>query len=143
MVPSNSQHARTKALSRAQKPWRICPALCRKQGKTPKAERGYFRTSACRDRRGRLCRGRSVEIPPPVNPPRERIFNVPGAVLALAVLLVAIHLILEYALSERQASEMLTLYAFSPARYTDAAPPWLPAWWGPQLWTFVTYAFFH
>jgi membrane associated rhomboid family serine protease len=78
-----------------------------------------------------------------VNPPRERIFNVPGAVLALAVLLVAIHLILEYALSERQASEMLTLFAFSPARYTDAAPPWLPAWWGPQLWTFVTYAFFH
>jgi membrane associated rhomboid family serine protease len=78
-----------------------------------------------------------------VNPPRERIFNVPGAVLALAVLLVAIHLIREYVLSEQQADELLTLFAFSPARYVSVPPLWLPAWWGPQLWTFVTYAFFH
>ena len=78
-----------------------------------------------------------------MTPPRERIFNVPGAVLALALLLVAIHLIREYLLSERQADELLTLFAFSPARYAAVAPLWLPAWWGPQLWTFVTYAFFH
>jgi membrane associated rhomboid family serine protease len=78
-----------------------------------------------------------------VNPPRERIFNVPGAVLALAVLLVAIHVIQEYFLNERQVDELLTLFAFSPQRYAATAPPWLPAWWGPQIWTFVSYAFFH
>jgi membrane associated rhomboid family serine protease len=78
-----------------------------------------------------------------VNPPRERIFNVPGAVLALAVLLVAIHVVQEYLLNERQVDELLTLFAFSPQRYAGTAPPWLPAWWGPQIWTFVSYAFFH
>jgi membrane associated rhomboid family serine protease len=80
---------------------------------------------------------------PAVNPPRERIFNVPGAVLALTVLLVAIHLGLEYLLSVKQTNELLSLFAFSPLRYTEMTPLWLPAWWGPQLWTFVSYAFFH
>ena len=78
-----------------------------------------------------------------MNPPRERIFNIPGAVLALTALLVVIHLIAEYVLTERQSSELLSLFAFSPARYIEAVPRWLPAWWGPQIWTFVSYAFFH
>jgi membrane associated rhomboid family serine protease len=78
-----------------------------------------------------------------VNPPRERIFNVPGPVLALVALLVAIYLVVEYVLSDQQANDILTLFAFSPARYADIVPRWLPAWWGPQLWTFVTYALFH
>jgi membrane associated rhomboid family serine protease len=78
-----------------------------------------------------------------VNPPRERIFNIPGAVLALAALLVAVHLIKEYVLTDQQASEVLALFAFSPARYGEVVPRWLPAWWGPQIWTFVSYAFFH
>ena len=68
---------------------------------------------------------------------------MPGAVLALVALLVAIHLIMEYVLTDRQASEMLSLFAFSPMRYTEVVPRWLPAWWGPQLWTFVSYAFLH
>src|SRR5262245_50649048 len=79
----------------------------------------------------------------PVNPPRERIFNVPGAVVALSALLVVIQIIMEYVLSDRQYEEILTLFAFSPMRYADLVPVWLPAWWGPQLWTFVCYAFFH
>jgi membrane associated rhomboid family serine protease len=79
----------------------------------------------------------------PVNPPRERIFNIPGAVLTLVAVLVAIHLILEYLLTDQQASEVLSLFAFSPARYAEVVPRWLPAWWGPQLWTFISYAFFH
>ena len=78
-----------------------------------------------------------------MNPPRERIFNVPGAVLALVVVLVAVHLIKEYVLTDQQANELLSLFAFSPARYAEVVPPWLPAWWGPQLWTFVSYALFH
>lgn len=78
-----------------------------------------------------------------MNPPRERIFNVPGAVLALATLLVVIHLVVNYVLTDRQISELLSLFAFSPLRYADVVPPGLPAWWGPRLWTFVSYAFFH
>jgi len=85
----------------------------------------------------------SIRDTPPVNPPRERIFNIPGAVLALVALLVAIHLIMEYLLTDQQASETLSLFAFSPARYAEVVLRWLPAWWGPQLWTFVSYAFFH
>jgi membrane associated rhomboid family serine protease len=80
---------------------------------------------------------------PPVTPPRERIFNVPGPVLALVALLAAIFLIMDFALTETQISDLLTLFAFSPARYAEVVPQWLPAWWGPQLWTFVTYALFH
>jgi len=78
-----------------------------------------------------------------VNPPRERIFNVPGVVLALTALLVVIHLIVEYLLTEQQGNELLSLFAFSPARYAEVVPRWLPAWWGPQIWTFISYAFFH
>lgn len=66
---------------------------------------------ACRSVRGRLCRVRPFEIPLPVNPPRERMFNVPGAVLALAVLLVGIHLVVEYLLNDRQADQLLTQFA--------------------------------
>jgi membrane associated rhomboid family serine protease len=79
-----------------------------------------------------------------VNPPhQERIFNVPGAVLALAGLLCAIYVVQEYVLSEEQTNELLALFAFSPARYAEVVPPGLPAWWGPQLWSFVSYALFH
>ena len=104
------------------KPRRVCPALCRKQGKTPKARAAAdtYGLTLVATARGSLCRGHPFEIPPPVNPPRERIFNVPGAVLALTALLVAIHLVLEYLLTERQASELLTLFAFSPR----ATPKW-------------------
>jgi membrane associated rhomboid family serine protease len=87
-----------------------------------------------------------VEAPtrsPPVNPPRERIFNVPGPVLALVALLVVIYLVMDYVLTDDQVNEILTLFAFSPARYAEVVPQWLPAWWGPQLWTLVTYALFH
>lgn len=78
-----------------------------------------------------------------MTPPRERIFNVPGPVLALAAVLLGIHLIVEYVLSDEQTSELLSLFAFSPLRYAEVVPANLPAWWGPQLWTFVSYAFFH
>jgi membrane associated rhomboid family serine protease len=86
----------------------------------------------------------AIRDSPTVNPPpRERIFNIPGAVLALAALVVAIHLVMAYLLTDEQAGEILSLFAFSPARYAEVVPRWLPAWWGPQLWTFVTYALLH
>ena len=78
-----------------------------------------------------------------VNPPREKMFNVPGVVLALAALLVVIHLVLAFLLTIKQTNELLALFAFSPLRYADIVPSGLPGWWGPQLWTFVSYAFLH
>jgi membrane associated rhomboid family serine protease len=78
-----------------------------------------------------------------VNPPRERIFNVPGVVLALAALLVGIHLILQFLLTDEQTNDLLALFSFSPLRYAEVVPLWLPSWWGPKVWTFVSYAFFH
>ena len=80
---------------------------------------------------------------PPVNPPRERIFNVPGVVVALTALLLGIHLVVAFLLTTEQTNELLALFAFSPLRYAEVTPPWLPNWWGPQIWTFVSYAFLH
>jgi len=82
-------------------------------------------------------------MPRPVNPPRERIFNVPGVVLALTALLVGIHVLCWYLLSVRQTNDLLALFAFFPLRYAEVVPSWLPNWWGPKIWTFVSYAFFH
>jgi membrane associated rhomboid family serine protease len=78
-----------------------------------------------------------------VTPPRERMFNVPGAVLALVATLVAIHAFMAFVLTIDQANELLSQFAFSPLRYADSVPSDLPSWWGPQFWTFVSYALFH
>jgi membrane associated rhomboid family serine protease len=78
-----------------------------------------------------------------VNPPRERIFNIPGAVLALTAVLLGLHFLCWYFLTVQQTNDLLALFAFSPLRYAEVVPRWLPSWWGPQIWTFVSYAFFH
>ena len=78
----------------------------------------------------------------PVNPPRERMFNVPGAVLALVALLAIIHLVLAFTLTTAQTNELLSLFAFNPLRYTLPAYV-VPGGWGSRLWTFVSYAFIH
>jgi membrane associated rhomboid family serine protease len=77
-----------------------------------------------------------------VNPPRERMFNVPGAVLALVALLAIIHLVLAFTLTAAQTNELLSLFAFNPLRYTLAAHL-VPGGWGSRLWTFISYAFIH
>ena len=77
------------------------------------------------------------------DPPRERIFNVPRVVLVLTVLLALIHLGLAFGLTVEQTNRLLALLAFTPLRYADVIVQGLPAWWGPQLWTFVSYAFVH
>jgi membrane associated rhomboid family serine protease len=85
----------------------------------------------------------TVDAPPP--PPREKIFNVPGVVLSLAALLAAIHLVLAFWLDADETNRLLMLFGFSPLRYTDVIVRGdiLPMWWGPRIWTFVTYAFIH
>lgn len=71
------------------------------------------------------------------------MFNVPGVVLALAALLVALHLALAFLLSVEQTDEVLAQFAFTPLRYAERVPSDIPAWWGPRIWTFVSYAFIH
>jgi len=79
-----------------------------------------------------------------VNPSRERVFNIPPAVLLTAAALVAVHAVFEL-LPYYVRAEVLLLFAFSPDRYhlswLDFAP-WHIGW-GAAVWTFVTYAFLH
>jgi membrane associated rhomboid family serine protease len=79
------------------------------------------------------------------NPPRERIFNVPGVVLALAALLVLIHLGLAYLLSTEETNRLLLMFAFIPLRYIATSLPGeeLLTGWAPKVWSFVSYAFIH
>jgi membrane associated rhomboid family serine protease len=78
-------------------------------------------------------------------PRRERMLNVPGAVVALLVLLGLIYAVLRLALTPEQTTEFLLLFAFVPARYDASVLPdvvW-PGGWAANVWTFVTYALIH
>jgi membrane associated rhomboid family serine protease len=77
--------------------------------------------------------------------PREKVFNVPGVVLALVALLALLHVVLAFGLTESETNDVLRQFAFTPLRYSPGAAPndVIPHWWGPQAWTFVTYALLH
>jgi membrane associated rhomboid family serine protease len=79
------------------------------------------------------------------NPARERVFNVPGVVLALAALLVLIQLALAYLLTTEQTNHLLLTFAFIPLRYVATNLPGeeLLTGWAPKVWSFVSYAFIH
>ncbi|WP_367116003.1 rhomboid family intramembrane serine protease [Xanthobacter sp.] len=75
---------------------------------------------------------------------REPVFNVPGAVAVLTLGLVLIHAVRVLLLSEDADIELLTYFAFIPARYTlPDTMFYLPGGIGPKLWTVVTYALLH
>jgi membrane associated rhomboid family serine protease len=76
---------------------------------------------------------------------REPIFNVPLAVIATVVLLVLVHVVRTFLLTDEQDVEFILTFAFIPARYgTDAGVTGaLPGGFGADLWTFFTYAFLH
>ena len=76
-------------------------------------------------------------------PGRQPIFNVPGIVAALALLLVAINGVRTMVLSERSDIELLTYLAFIPARYSLPGALGLPDGIGPKAWTFVSYGLLH
>ncbi len=89
---------------------------------------------------------RNVSIPPhfPGAPDRQPVFNVPGAVAALALVLLLIHAARVLLLSEDADIEVLTYFAFIPARYTlPDTLFYLPGGYGPKVWTTFTYAFLH
>ncbi len=73
------------------------------------------------------------------------MFNVPLVVVALIMVLGAIHAFLFLALTAEQITEFLLLFAFIPARYDFSVMPdvvW-PGGWPADVWTFVTYALIH
>jgi membrane associated rhomboid family serine protease len=77
---------------------------------------------------------------------REPIFNVPPVVIGLVVFLSAIHLSMEFILSDEAADRVLEWFAFEPLRYSASAVQMygpLPGGWPAAIWTFVTYAFLH
>jgi membrane associated rhomboid family serine protease len=76
---------------------------------------------------------------------REPMFNVPPVVLATVAVLVLVHVLRVYVLTDDQDLRFLLDFAFIPARYsTDLAVSGaLPGGFGAELWTFFTYAFIH
>src|SRR5262245_40498811 len=79
------------------------------------------------------------------HPRRERMFNVPAAVLALLAVLVLVHAFVMLALTAEETTEFLLLFAFIPARYDASVMPdmiW-PGGWAADVWTFITYALIH
>jgi membrane associated rhomboid family serine protease len=78
-------------------------------------------------------------------PRRERMLNVPAAIVVLLAVLGLVQLLLMFGLTAEQTTEFLLLFAFIPARYdfsvlSDVA--W-PGGWAADIWTFVTYALIH
>ncbi len=72
------------------------------------------------------------------------VFNVPGVVLALALMMVGIHA--SVAWGAVSAEEVMVLFAFLPARgFIDPSLTSYPAWVieGAAWWTYVTYALLH
>ncbi|MEJ8574535.1 rhomboid family intramembrane serine protease [Microbaculum marinum] len=75
---------------------------------------------------------------------REPIFNIPAAIVAVAVLLTAIHIV-RMLLPEMADVWAIFAFGFVPARYAAGAQLFgqLPGGGGADVWTFVSYAFLH
>jgi len=80
----------------------------------------------------------------PVTDRSEPIFNVPPVVIATVALLVFIHLLRTFVLSDAQDVTVLLTFAFIPARYGTHLHGYVfPGGLGADIWTFFTYAFLH
>ena len=75
----------------------------------------------------------------------EPLFNVPRVVIATIAVLVFVHVVRVFVLSDEEDVRFLLTFAFIPARYgTDlAVTGTFPGGFGADLWTFFTYAFIH
>ncbi len=83
-------------------------------------------------------------------PAREPLFNLPGVVVGLIAVLVGVHLVRVFVLSQQTDFEFLLTFSFLPLRYASPevlshalGGASLPGWEGAMVWTFVTYAFLH
>jgi membrane associated rhomboid family serine protease len=75
----------------------------------------------------------------------EPIFNVPFVVIATVAVLVLVHVVRTFLLTDEQDIWFILAFAFIPARYsTDPAVGGaFPGGFGADLWTFFSYAFLH
>lgn len=83
-------------------------------------------------------------------PAGEPLFNLPGVVVALIGVLVAVHALRVMVLSPQADLEFLLQFSFLPLRYAShdvlvqtLGGASLPGGEGASLWTFLTYAFLH
>ncbi|UGX87598.1 rhomboid family intramembrane serine protease [Phyllobacterium meliloti] len=72
-------------------------------------------------------------------PAREPIFNIPGVILAIFAICIAVFLIENYVLTDAQDNNFLLDYAFIPARFSQFGGFYSPAAWL----TTITYSFMH
>jgi membrane associated rhomboid family serine protease len=75
-------------------------------------------------------------------PSREPIFNVPGPVLGVIALFVVLHVVRVYGLSVEDATGLLIVLAFIPARYSGFAGE-IPGGNVASVTSFVTHMFVH
>lgn len=70
---------------------------------------------------------------------------MPGVVVSIVVLLIAIHVVRAWVLDPERDIDILVLFAFMPARYDPliAASFQLPGGYASDVWTFLTYGFLH
>ncbi|MBY0532174.1 MAG: rhomboid family intramembrane serine protease [Xanthobacteraceae bacterium] len=75
---------------------------------------------------------------------REPVFNLPPVIVALAAILIAVHVLRQF-LSQDTDLKVLLWAAFLPARYSHVPVlnGLLPGGLAADVWTFVTYAFLH
>jgi membrane associated rhomboid family serine protease len=74
---------------------------------------------------------------------KEPIFNVPPIVIATVAVLLLVHALRIFALTDQQDARFILTFAFIPARYGSSLAAALPGGFGAELWTFFTYAFIH
>jgi membrane associated rhomboid family serine protease len=81
----------------------------------------------------------------PVAESREPIFNVPPVVVATVAVLLLVHVLRMFVLTDEQDAQFLLSFAFIPARYDASALTGgaLPGGIAADVWTFFTYAFIH
>jgi membrane associated rhomboid family serine protease len=75
----------------------------------------------------------------------EPMFNVPAVVIATVLVLVLVHALRMFVLTDDEDAQFLLTFAFIPARYDThlLIGGSLPGGFGADLWTFFTYAFLH
>lgn len=77
--------------------------------------------------------------------PREPILNVPTVVVAVLLVLILVHGVREFVLSDDADQLLVWSLAFVPARYENSVIPdgLLPGGAGAEIWTFFSYAVLH
>ena len=76
---------------------------------------------------------------------REPVFNIPGVIVAMLVVMAIIHAARTWLLTPAESNSLLWLFAFDPLRYGGGLLPGavLPGGFGAEIWTFVTYSLLH